>query len=469
MKRILFFLVSAIFIISCEKVSMEDELGMNNETSSDQDLFKVKSKEALMMANVLKGYGNTPGSTEHIESIEPIVYQRDTLLFIVNYQDKGWVVLAGDKRYDPLIAINDEDEKLDIASAHNGVFAWLDEAAAAIYDLKTENPFDTASVAFKAWDNYTEKIISSGKKRVDPNLRRVLVSVTSQQLPSTQVGPLVQTKWGQGFPWNTCVPFGDFNSNRCVTGCVAVATAQLLYYGNQKSNNPSWMYSQGNCVGFSWDGYKNYSFSFNNSSTTVWDQMPLDRWGANANQVAILMGYVGWQVDMEYTTEASGAKSEDVPGVMNALGVTSNYQDYDYNKVISNLNNDKPVYARAYRTREDHKFLGIHLFYTYKNGHAWIIDGYETRRTKYTYTYRWESTDGGGGFEDEIMKKNVRTSAPYPGMTETTTSTSSSRFFIMNWGWDGSQDGGRYAVSGAWNPSTGDYKYKKKIICDFNF
>ena len=38
------------------------------------------------------------------------------------------------------------------------------------------------------------------------------------------IAPLIQTKWGQNTPYNILVPSG------CVTGCVATAMAQMLYY-----------------------------------------------------------------------------------------------------------------------------------------------------------------------------------------------------------------------------------------------
>lgn len=304
---------------------------------------------------------------------------------------------------------------------------------------------------------------------------RVLINVTSQILPSYQVGPLIQTKWGQGEPFNTCVPFGELYNgvySRCVTGCVAVATAQLMYYGHYKSNKPSWMYSQGSCVGYSWDGYKNYLFSFSESSTTVWNVMRpnFGFYGATgAQEVAILMGYVGFKTGMEYGRTASSASSDNVPGVLSIFGITCNQQDFNLSKVISNLNINKPVYSSAYRTRESVRFLGIHLYYKYKNGHAWLIDGYENKKTKYIYTYRWEWVDNG-----LPLTKNLETDVKYSpdvydGKIEIEERISTTQFLIMNWGWYGTGDSGRYFPTGTWDAGLGDYQYKRKIICDFSF
>jgi hypothetical protein len=52
--------------------------------------------------------------------------------------------------------------------------------------------------------------------------------------PGAQIwGPWVDTQWAQGYPYNKYCPIDPITHNRCVTGCVATAFAQVINY---------WMY-----------------------------------------------------------------------------------------------------------------------------------------------------------------------------------------------------------------------------------
>ena len=477
MKKLLVITFAFFAIVACEKVDENLIDSAQQDRIYDYD-YKVTESEAVSYASSLSSDNSKILS---IKSIEPIIYANDTLLYIINFKDKGWAVISGDKRTEPLLAFDElSNDELHKENLHDGLFAWLDEKAGLIYELKQTKPDNSAIERVNYWSsNEISKIMPPDGG--NGYYRRVLVNTSTVTLPSYQVGPLLETKWGQGKPWNSCVPFGDAVNGlnpRCKTGCVAVATAQIMYFGHNKSNKPSWMYSEGSCYGYSWDGYKSYSFNFSSGSSSVWDEMRLTRgyngyYGSSgSHEVAILMGYVGNKLSMDYGIISSSASSEDVPGVLNYFGITSNYRGYNYDKVISNLNNGNPVYSSASRTRKDHKFLGIHLYYTYRNGHAWVIDGYEDKKRKTTYTYRWEWVGDGNsdGYPPlSTVKKTTVDDDVYVGKIETYIRTYSTRYYIMNWGWNGSGDSGRYIPSGAWDGGLGDYKYKRNIICDFNF
>ena len=55
-----------------------------------------------------------------------------------------------------------------------------------------------------------------------------LASITTTQNPHAVVGPLIQSKWHQGSPFNSGYPL--VNGRRAIAGCGPVAIAQLLYY-----------------------------------------------------------------------------------------------------------------------------------------------------------------------------------------------------------------------------------------------
>lgn len=55
-----------------------------------------------------------------------------------------------------------------------------------------------------------------------------LCVLSSQMLTAQTVGPLIQTQWDQGEPYNSMCPEKD--GQHCLTSCGATAEAQLLYY-----------------------------------------------------------------------------------------------------------------------------------------------------------------------------------------------------------------------------------------------
>lgn len=72
-------------------------------------------------------------------------------------------------------------------------------------------------------DGYAEEIVLWRKVGVNA------IQTTSASVPSTKesVDVLLTSKWGQDSPFNNqCI----FNGVRCVTGCVATAMAQVMYY-----------------------------------------------------------------------------------------------------------------------------------------------------------------------------------------------------------------------------------------------
>ncbi|MCG8581902.1 MAG: hypothetical protein MI866_18390, partial [Bacteroidales bacterium] len=93
-------LLGVVIISSCEQVDLDGELtdvkaGFQNSSVGDIDYnVSLRSAEFLIQS--------TEGSKE-IKSIEPLVYEGDTLMFIFNFED-GWQVISGDKRTEPFIA-----------------------------------------------------------------------------------------------------------------------------------------------------------------------------------------------------------------------------------------------------------------------------------------------------------------------------------------------------------------------------
>lgn len=454
MKKIVFSCIVGILLLSgCSRVDDEFDFQLSKSTSATNDKFDIGIKSVQKFTEMLDG------GVKNVKSIKPIVNFRDTLLYVVNYENnQGWLIVSGDKRTQSILATSDNGT-FDLDNSNPGVKLWLDDIAENIYALKQTDEGDTTSVNYQLWNNI-EGV--NGMKRIirpEDNGYWELMDVVIESLPSIQVGPLIQTKWGQGSPWNSCVPYNKDFTARCPTGCVAVAGAQMLYYLHYNLGSPAMTYSTGSCIGWSAGSNYSYQFSFSNPSSEVWDLMARNYYSTGTNYAAVLMGYVGQSIGMEYNTSSSGATTKDLVGFFSNNGVNSSYQGYDYSNVMTQLKASIPVIARAYATKKNTTFLGITISTSYSNGHAWIIDGYETKRIKFTYYYQWVSGDGTGALKAaSILPVNK---------TKTEESISNTTYLIMNWGWNGSYDSGRYSTTGDWKVDDYNFRYEKAMISNF--
>ena len=198
---------------------------------------------------------------------------------------------------------------------------------------------------------------------------------------------MLTTQWDQRYPFNLKCP--TYKGNNCVTGCVATAIAQIMYYHRNKSVNkttkeiPGYYYEESPDI-------KVYTFP--EGSTIDWGNMLNIYIGnettAQKYAVANLMAYCGAAVKMRYNTGSSGAFDMDVaPGLINyfnynetmLLEKRANYSDEEWdNLVYSELAKGNPVY-----------YSGLSNI----GGHAFVCDGYDG---KGYYHINW----GWGGSSD---------------------------------------------------------------------
>ena len=183
---------------------------------------------------------------------------------------------------------------------------------------------------------------------------------------ASAVSPLIKTQWDQGTPYNNLCP--KIGSERCVTGCVATAMAQVMYYWK-------WPAKGYGVSSYLWNGetltrdlskstynYASMSTTYSSSST-----------GAGADAVAILMRDCGNAVSMNYGLGRTGGSGAYVfPEIMyynfgykmgNLLerdnaGLSNSAWDA---KIVTELTAGRPVLYAGFGT----------------GGHQFIIDGYD--------------------------------------------------------------------------------------------
>lgn len=260
--------------------------------------------------------------------------------YVFNNEDGGFVIVSGDDRTTEILGYSEHDN-LDTDNLPENLRWWLDD--------------------------YTRQIEALGTSLV-PVRRSV------NTLPSEPIAPLIKSVWNQYEPYNYMCPDGNYidydepgydEGNRCVTGCVATAMAQVMYYWKWPETCPAL------------DSYKlgPYTIKALPATTFKWDKMKNTyEWretGASADAVAELMRYCGQAVQMGYSPNGSGTGLS--PKVLASVFQyspncheirRSSYSSNRWESVIYNeLAAKRPVLYSGMNANDD--------------GHQFIVDGYD--------------------------------------------------------------------------------------------
>jgi hypothetical protein len=270
--------------------------------------------------------------------------------------DEGYVIVSGDDETYTILGYTDQGS-FDYSTLPPNMKEWLDDYASQIAAIQT-------------------KKVSGRRASIATHPR---------------VEPLVKSKWSQGYPYNlTCPEY--FNDGRSVTGCVATAMAQLLYYNREKSvdETQAAMPAYDTWSAHPTTGQHLHVEGIPEGSPIDWANMKDEYGSANDKQrkaVADLMHYCGVAVKMDYTNKSSGAQSyEAFQAFTKYFGYGSSVKyvsdatdDAQWDNIIYNeIQAQRPIYISGANS---------------SGGHAFVCDGYDGN---YCYHINW----GWGGTSD---------------------------------------------------------------------
>ena len=284
--------------------------------------------------------------------------------YVFNVGDNdGFVIVAGDDRAQQVLGYSD-----------HGSLDW-----------------NTLPENMKAWLNVYRHEIEY--LQANPKLELPAITATPRRAAQA-VAPLCSTTWGQEEPYyNRCPKKGN---EYCVTGCVATAMAQVMYYWKYPSSVvPAFSaYSTGSLsvpalpsTTFKWnkmiDSYCHWDYS---TRSLVQDAYTAEQ----ADAVAEVMRYCGQSVYMGYDPEGSGAYTWNQADAMEEFGfeiLTGLKSAYGYNTStwMSMLNADLDAGRPILYSASDEYGEG---------GHAFIIDGYDASGN-YHLNWGWYGTGDG--------------------------------------------------------------------------
>ena len=193
----------------------------------------------------------------------------------------------------------------------------------------------------------------------------------------TVVNPLIQTRWGQGSPYNNYCPSG------CVTGCVATAMAQVMRYWNYPTRGiGSHDYQYGSYGHISADfgattyDWANMTNSYSSSSTEVQRQA-----------VAKLMSHCGVSVEMQYGPESGS-------NILRSSISMGLYFNYSANYIEKSKYPNESDWVTTLKQELD---ASRPILYAGSGtgGHAFVCDGYDNSDM---FHFNWGWNGGSDGY-----------------------------------------------------------------------
>lgn len=303
----------------------------------------------------------------------------EPLMYAVSLgSEQGFVIVSGDDRMRPILAYSDNGD-FDEATMPDNMRAWLQGYAEEMRWLDEHN-YQPAQATHRA---------IAVKQRIEP---------------------LMVTTWDQGDPYNLLCPMDG--SSRSVTGCVATAMAQVVYYNAIKSGMPESLLCD--IPAYTTDRKKldvpavtiadypmNWSLmlpNYTNSATNEQKQA-----------VARLMRACGQSVEMDYTSNNSGAVTAYVANALKTyfgFDTTTRFVyrgGYTLNKWTELIYNEvKSGRAVVYNGQSS------------GGGHAFVIDGYDGDEL---FHVNW----GWGGSSDGFFALSVLNPGDNSGIGASTT------------------------------------------------
>ena len=294
------------------------------------------------------------------------------------------------------------------------------KADARLADYYVFNADDGSAFVIVAGDDRTAGVLACGNHAIDMddvpcNMQWMLDHYSKQidylrahpDVPvmaaagqnSVVVSPLVSCTWNQRAPfYNQCPTSG---TQHCLTGCVATAMAQVMYYWKYPAQAPAMDGYTSEVNGATVDALPGGTFDWDN----MLDVYPTNATAQQKDAVAMLMRYCGQACHMGYGTSASGAYSDDELEGMKTFG---------YNNDAVLLDRDDFTADEWAAMIEQQLAAGCPILYggvdADKNaGHAFVVDG--CGGGMYHINWGWSGSGDGYFVLDAFTTMNLQYSS----------------------------------------------------------
>ena len=284
---------------------------------------------------------DTPRTRSSQANEQPAYY------IFTNPNDKKFVIISGESKLNELVGYGDK---------------------------MTENPNDQPPY-FKLFLKEYERVVKE--------VRSKATATTPQRPIKRKVEPLLTCKWSQYDPFNKYTPLS--NGQHTPTGCVATATAQVMFYNKWPKNRPQdYIASTGD------DAKKSATYWWGEMKNTT-NEMRTEQ---SRQAVGVLMYDIGKAVHMRYYIKGSDSNLQRACNALrDKFDYTVRYLDKNFlpandflNEVMQEISDGYPVLVVG-------------------GPHAFVYDGYDEQGLIHT-NWGWGG-ENDGYFDINIVTLNV--------------------------------------------------------------
>ena len=281
---------------------------------------------------------------------------QDTVYYYVFDVDEathgGFVIVAGDDVAKPILGYS-EKGSYDENNLPPNFAWWMEGMQKQIAYAQSHNLLQSEAVK-NEWDSYLNGTAAAS---------------------ASVVGPLIQTQWDQGFPYNNLCPMID--GAPAPTGCVATAMAQIMKYFNFPESGSGQSAA-----------YPSVSFEVNYDWANMQNTYDASKTLQQQNAVATLMYHCGLSVQMQYNSSESMAFNQDVYNAM------TTHFGYDRNMQMKNRNDYNDIdWENILRMQIDAR-LPVYYAGAGNGSHAFVCDGYDNE-SKFHFNWGWSGVGDG--------------------------------------------------------------------------
>ena len=275
--------------------------------------------------------------------------------YVFNCDGGGYVIVAGDDRAEEILGYG--SGYFDMNNLPDNVAWWMNH-----------------------YKEQMEYLLAHPKLQVQTLSQQMLGKLTASDVPA-----MLTCKWDQAAPFYNQCPIYNYNPNiHCLTGAVATAMAQVMYYWKYPAelpaldayeieNNSSIIVEELPGITLDWDNMRD---DYSSSYTTL-----------QADAVAWLMRYCSQAVQTQYSTRFSYADKVNIRDAMINFGystdATIKYRDdYDatdwHAMMQAELEAGRPIL-----------YGGMALNNNIYEDHTFVVDGYNASSNKYHVNFGW--------------------------------------------------------------------------------
>jgi len=259
--------------------------------------------------------------------------------YLVNFSNKGWVLVSADDACFPVIGFSDEGN-LDVTDLPPALRWWLDGQSD---EAVTATGKDAAYAAYisGAWEKLSKGSLEKSH-------------------PKTLVNPLLTSRWNQDAGYNFhCPEYPSGPGGRCYAGCVATTMAQIMYYHKYPEHGTGSHYYSHVYFG---------TLGANFEETTYdWPAMTNTLNNSSKEAISTLISHCGLSVDMNYSPLGSSSSSTNVADALkDYFGYSFRVKYYEksdfendqwHQMLIDNLELQLPVYYSGSGSSGGHAFV----------------------------------------------------------------------------------------------------------------